>query len=157
MQFLAGKLLRTSPLNVLVLNKELQTSLTKERGNVLFKFIFMHLADAFIQSDLQCSTFRLYSFQYVCSLGIEPTTFALLTQCSTTEPQEHWNKWCNMYHFFCFFTMNKITFWHWFKQILNKFEQKLNTGVFFIYYYLFKRTMSLGIKSHWSQFIHLIH
>ncbi len=27
--------------------------------------------------------------QYVCSLGIEPTTFALLTQCSTTEPQEH--------------------------------------------------------------------
>ncbi len=26
--------------------------------------------------------------QYVCSLGIEPTTFALLTQCSTTEPQE---------------------------------------------------------------------
>ncbi len=27
--------------------------------------------------------------KYVCSLGIEPTTFALLTQCSTTEPQEH--------------------------------------------------------------------
>ncbi len=26
---------------------------------------------------------------YMCSLGIEPTTFALLTQCSTTEPQEH--------------------------------------------------------------------
>ncbi len=46
----------------------------------------MHLADAFIQSDF---AFRLYIFcQYVCSLGIEPTTFALLTQCSTTEPQE---------------------------------------------------------------------
>ncbi len=42
----------------------------------------MHLADAFIQSDL------LYC-QYVCSLGIESTTFALLTQCSTTELQEH--------------------------------------------------------------------
>ncbi len=27
--------------------------------------------------------------KYVCSLGIEPTTFALLTQCSTTGPQEH--------------------------------------------------------------------
>ncbi len=27
--------------------------------------------------------------QYVCSLGIEPTTFVLLMQCSTTEPQEH--------------------------------------------------------------------
>ncbi len=25
----------------------------------------------------------------MCSLGIEPTTFALLMQCSTTEPQEH--------------------------------------------------------------------
>ncbi len=32
-----------------------------------------------------------YTFfcQCVCSLGIEPTTFALLTQCSNTEPQEH--------------------------------------------------------------------
>ncbi len=28
-------------------------------------------------------------FVSVCSLGIEPTTFALLTQCSTTEPQDH--------------------------------------------------------------------
>ncbi len=45
----------------------------------------MHLADAFIQSDLR----RLYIFQWVCFLGIEPTTSALLTQCSTTEPQEH--------------------------------------------------------------------
>ncbi len=36
--------------------------------------------------------------QYVCSLGIEPTTFALLTQCSTTEPQEHkLNKISNVY------------------------------------------------------------
>ncbi len=31
--------------------------------------------------------------QYMCSLGIEPTTFALLTQCSTTEPQEHCVLW----------------------------------------------------------------
>ncbi len=50
---------------------------------------FMHLADAFIQSDLQCIQV-IHFFQYVCSLGIEPTTFfALLMQCSTTEPQEH--------------------------------------------------------------------
>ncbi len=41
----------------------------------------MHLADVLIQSDLQ-----LYIYcPYVCSLGIEPTTFALLTQCSTTD------------------------------------------------------------------------
>ncbi len=34
-------------------------------------------------------TFRLYIFFVsMCSLGIERTTFALLTQCSTTEPQE---------------------------------------------------------------------
>ncbi len=48
-------------------------------------FTFMHLADAFIQSDLQCiQAIHLYC-QYVCSLGIEPTTFALLTQRS-----KHW-------------------------------------------------------------------
>ncbi len=48
----------------------------------------MNLADAFIQSDLQC--IRLYMFcQHVCPLGIEPMTFALLAQCSTTETQEH--------------------------------------------------------------------
>ncbi len=48
----------------------------------------LHLPDAFIQSDLQC-ILATHFCQYVCSLGIEPTTFALLTQCSTTEPQEH--------------------------------------------------------------------
>ncbi len=48
----------------------------------------MHLADAFIQSDLHSG--YIYFCQYMCSLGIEPTTFALLTQCSTTEPQEHY-------------------------------------------------------------------
>ncbi len=29
-----------------------------------------------------------FFYQYVCFLGIDPTTFAMLTQCSTTEPQE---------------------------------------------------------------------
>ncbi len=51
---------------------------------ILETFTFMHLADAFIQSLSQ-------------SLGIEPTTFALLTQCSnhwatgTHDNNEHWN------------------------------------------------------------------
>ncbi len=49
----------------------------------------MHLADAFIQSELQYIQVINFFCQYVCFLGIEPTTFALLTQCSTTEPQEH--------------------------------------------------------------------
>ncbi len=48
----------------------------------------MYLADAFIQSDLQYIQV-MHFCQYMCSLGIEPTTFVLLTQCSTTEPQEH--------------------------------------------------------------------
>ncbi len=47
----------------------------------------MHLADSFIQSDLQYKGYTF--FVSMCSLGIEPTTFALLTQSSTTEPQEH--------------------------------------------------------------------
>ncbi len=38
---------------------------------------FMHLADAFIQTDLQCiQTIIFFLFyQYVCSLGIEPMIF----------------------------------------------------------------------------------
>ncbi len=48
------------------------------------EFTFMHLADAFIQSDLQ----------YIQSVPWElnPRPFALLTQCFTTEPQEHSDK-----------------------------------------------------------------
>ncbi len=47
-------------------------------------FTFMHLADAFIQSDLQCIQ-AIHIFVSTCSVGNEPTTFALLTQCSN-----HW-------------------------------------------------------------------
>ncbi len=55
----------------------------------------LHLADAFIQSDLQSYSLTDYMdyiqsihfkfFVSMCSLGIEPKTFALLTQCSN-----HW-------------------------------------------------------------------
>ncbi len=48
----------------------------------------MHLADAFIQSDLQCIQ-AIHFCQYVCvPWELNPQPFALLTQCSTTEPQE---------------------------------------------------------------------
>ncbi len=40
----------------------------------LLTFTFMHLADAFIQSDLQCIQVIHIYCQYVCSLGMEPTT-----------------------------------------------------------------------------------
>ncbi len=49
-----------------------------------FTFTFIHLADAFIQSNLQYIQVIIFFCQYVCSLGIKPTSFALLTQCSTT-------------------------------------------------------------------------
>ncbi len=51
-------------------------------NNIYDPFTFMHLADAFIQSDLHCIQIIHLYCQYMCFLGIEPTTFALLTQCS---------------------------------------------------------------------------
>ncbi len=54
-----------------------------------FTFTCMHLADAFIQSDLQCVQ-AIHFFICMCvpwELNLQP--FAVLTQCSTTEPQEH--------------------------------------------------------------------
>ncbi len=45
----------------------------------------MHLADAFIQSDLQ----RIQAIHFLSVRELNPQHFALLTQCSTTEPQEH--------------------------------------------------------------------
>ncbi len=40
----------------------------------LYTFTFMHLADAFIQRVLQCIQ-AIWFYQYMCSLGIEPTSF----------------------------------------------------------------------------------
>ncbi len=56
-------------------------------------FTFMHLADAFIQSDLQC--IQAIIFLSVCVLPGNRThnlLLALLTQCSTTKPQEHFTQ-----------------------------------------------------------------
>ncbi len=46
----------------------------------------MHLADAFIQSDLQAIHFII---SMCVPWELNPQPVALLTQCSTTEPQEH--------------------------------------------------------------------
>ncbi len=46
----------------------------------LTTFTFMHLADAFIQSDFVAIFIQaIHFFVSMCSLGIKPTTFALLT------------------------------------------------------------------------------
>ncbi len=47
----------------------------------------MHLADSFIQSDFSGYTFFV-SMCVPCEFNPQP--FALLTQYSTTEPQEHY-------------------------------------------------------------------
>ncbi len=107
----------------------------------------MHLADAFIQSDLQC--IQVIHFLSVCVFpDLEPTTFALLTQCSTTEPQEPFvpfdgfslgvdrlsapilsilpiidighfkNRFTDI--FFFFFFLNKHTIYRWHYLLVNK-------------------------------------
>ncbi len=44
-------------------------------------FIFMHLADAFIQSDLHCIKVKVSTFyQLLLSLGIEPMTHGIIYQ-----------------------------------------------------------------------------
>ncbi len=48
----------------------------------------MHLADAFIQSDLQYIQ-AIHVVSICVRWELNPQPFALLTQCSTTEPQEH--------------------------------------------------------------------
>ncbi len=50
-----------------------------------FTFTFMHLADAFIQSDLHCIQVTVSTFyQLLLSLGIEPMILALQVPCSTS-------------------------------------------------------------------------
>ncbi len=52
--------------------------------DLIFTFTFMHLADAFIQSDLHCIQVTVFTFdQLLLSLGIEPMMLALLAPCST--------------------------------------------------------------------------
>ncbi len=48
---------------------------------------FMHLADTFIQTDLQVHSG--YTFLICVPWELNPQPFALLTQCSTTEPHRN--------------------------------------------------------------------
>ncbi len=70
-------------------------------------FTFMHLADAFIQSDLQCiQAIHLLS---VCVFPGNRThnLVALLTRCSTTEPQEHFS-WFIEFKSLCVFLSPQV-------------------------------------------------
>ncbi len=55
---------------------------------VLMKYTFTFSRHFYPKRRIVHSGYNFFC-QYVCSLGIEPTTFVLLTQCSSTEPQEH--------------------------------------------------------------------
>ncbi len=62
-------------------------------------FTFTYLTDAFIQSD---SVYSGYTFIVSMCVPWEsnPQPFTVLTQCSATEPQEHFcqkNKWVQIY------------------------------------------------------------
>ncbi len=74
-------------------------------------FTFMHLADAFIQSELHSG----YTFSQYVSMCVpwelNPQYFALLTHCSTAEPQEHTVQYfhrANKYHYFKFATFFSV-------------------------------------------------
>ncbi len=62
---------------------------TEQRdGSNRCRFTFMHLVDAFIQNNLQCIQ-GIDSLSVCVTWELNPQPFAPLTQCSTTEPQEH--------------------------------------------------------------------
>ncbi len=52
-------------------------------------FTFMHLADAFIQSDLQLHSGYTFFVSICVPWESNPQPFVLLTQCSTTEPHRN--------------------------------------------------------------------
>ncbi len=52
-------------------------------------FTFMHLADAFIQSDLKLHSGYTFLISTCVPWESNPQPFALLTQCSTTEPHRN--------------------------------------------------------------------
>ncbi len=58
-------------------------------SNYYSSITFMHLADAFIKSELQYIQAIHFFISMCVPWELNPQPFALLTQCSTTEPQQH--------------------------------------------------------------------
>ncbi len=56
---------------------------------IFITFTFMHLADAFIQRDLQLHSSYTFFISMCVPWESNPQPFALLTQCSTTEPHRN--------------------------------------------------------------------
>ncbi len=62
---------------------------------LLKNYIHLHLSDAFIQSDLQLHSDYTFLISTCVPWESNPQPFALLTQCSTTEP--HRNTYIALY------------------------------------------------------------
>ncbi len=71
-------------------NEDIWLLISGEKGNIVtYLCLHLHLTDAFIQSDLQCHSGYTFFISRCVPWELNPQPFALLTQCSTTEPQEH--------------------------------------------------------------------
>ncbi len=80
----------------------------------------MHLADAFIQSDLQLHSGYTFLISICVPWESNPQPFVLLKQCSTTEPREHLTyklSSLNLFHSLCmkFFILGNKEFPQFFK------------------------------------------
>ncbi len=99
---------------------------------IYITFTFMHLADAFIQSDLHCIQVSFTFDQLLLSLGIEPMILALLVPCSTI--------WATGKH-------------SW-KCFSKPYKNKMNSKSTFLWYFLF--FMVATPICHWPDCIGLI-
>ncbi len=86
-------------------------------------------------------------YTYMCSLGIEPTTFALLTQCSTTEPQEHYkNNYIFLLSSSFFQQLSSET-----SYFMYKIQAKISNSLFFSLFEI----VIMSLKLHFLRFLFL--
>ncbi len=94
---------------------------------------FTHLADAFIQSDVQCHAIQAIHFgQYVCFLGIELATF-----CAANAILYHWATGTHIH--ICFIFM--------YKKLSTLCEKKVYYKRKHVFFAKLKRAMSAYLKT----------
>ncbi len=64
------------------------TSWNRETTSITFTFKCMHLADAFIKAPYSAFKLHIFLISMCIPWELNPQPFALLTQCSTAEPQD---------------------------------------------------------------------
>ncbi len=95
--------------------------------HVLFKCFTFSFIRRFYPKRLTVHSGYTCFCQYMCSLGLEPTTFALLTQCSTTEPQEVFSWIANVT--FLHHTLNKTKHCLVIGQQIQSIQQSIDSCV----------------------------